>query len=117
MRLRNAERYGSDPTILPISKTLRQSVKNAKRRQGILGDPKPYTRAEIAARDGYRCGLCHRKVDMRLSGLHPKGPTIDHIIPLSVSRDDRRTNVQLAHRFCNLSKGARVANEQLTLIG
>lgn len=77
----------------------------------------PYTLAEIAQRDGFRCGLCRRKVRMDLSGLHPRGPTIDHIVPLSISRDDRRTNVQLAHRRCNVIKRDRDGGQQLALIG
>jgi 5-methylcytosine-specific restriction endonuclease McrA len=90
--------------------------KNIKRRSNdVLSEP--YTLAEIAARDSFRCGLCHRKVSMSLSGLHPKGPTIDHIIPLSISRDDRRANVQLAHRICNTRKNVRAVGEQLLLIG
>lgn len=117
MQLRNAERYGTDLETPRASKTLRNSVKNAQRRQKILKDAVPYTLAEIARRDGFRCGLCDRKVDMNLSGMVRKGPTIDHVVPLSISRDDRRTNVQLAHRFCNLSKGAKVGNIQLALIG
>ena len=63
--------------------------KNIKRRGADITS-EPYTLTEIAERDGFRCGLCRRKVNMRLSGMHPKGPTIDHIIPLSVSRDDTR---------------------------
>jgi 5-methylcytosine-specific restriction endonuclease McrA len=45
-------------------------------------------------------------LDMQLSGLHKHGPTIDHIIPLMLSKDDRRNNVQLAHRTCNIRKSA-----------
>lgn len=87
------------------------------RRQEILKDATPYTLAEIALRDTFRCGLCGGKVDMSLSGMTSEGPTIDHVVPLSVSRDDRRANVQLAHRFCNLSKGARTGEVQLAPIG
>lgn len=90
--------------------------KNIKRRGGdIISEP--YTLAEIAERDGRRCGLCGREVDMRLSGMLPDGPTIDHIVPLSISRDDTRPNVQLAHRACNVRKGARDGGQQLALIG
>ena len=110
-------RYPHLAAMAPVSRTLRNAVKNAKRRQEILKDPEPYTLAEIARRDGYRCGLCHGKVDMSLNGMVRDGPTIDHVVPLSLSRDDRRSNVQLAHRFCNLSKGARAGNVQLALAG
>jgi 5-methylcytosine-specific restriction endonuclease McrA len=90
--------------------------KNRKRRgPDIISEP--YTLAEIAARDGYRCGLCRRKVNMALKNPHPQAPTIDHVIPLSISRDDTRVNVQLAHRGCNVAKGVRAVGEQLALIG
>lgn len=116
--LRVAERYaGIDPSAWAASRTLRNSVKNARRRAEVIKDPVPYTLAEIARRDGYRCGLCRRKVDMSLSGMERQGPTIDHIVPLSVSKDDRRTNVQLAHRACNIRKHNRVGDVQLMLIG
>jgi 5-methylcytosine-specific restriction endonuclease McrA len=107
-RLAAAERNGTDPAAYMASRTLRQHEKNARRRQGITKDPVPYTRAEIAERDGYRCGLCGEPVDTTLSGMNRLGPTIDHIVPLSLSHDDRRTNVQLAHRFCNLRKHNRI---------
>jgi 5-methylcytosine-specific restriction endonuclease McrA len=45
------------------------------------------------------------------------GPTIDHIVPLSISRDDTRTNVHLAHWLCNGRKTNRGGGEQLLLIG
>jgi 5-methylcytosine-specific restriction endonuclease McrA len=89
--------------------------KNSQRYTNLVSEP--YTLAEIAARDRYRCGLCRRKVNMRLSGSDPQGPTIDHVIPLLISRDDTRANVQLAHRTCNIAKGARSGGEQLALIG
>jgi hypothetical protein len=90
--------------------------KNRQRRgDDIISEP--YVLAEIAKRDRFRCGLCHRKVNMRLSGLHPQGPTIDHIIPLVISRDDTRANVQLAHRRCNVAKHTRAVGEQLLLFG
>jgi 5-methylcytosine-specific restriction endonuclease McrA len=48
---------------------------------------------------------------------HPKAPTIDHIVPWSVSKDDSRANVQLAHFLCNSLKSAGGGGEQLLLIG
>lgn len=77
----------------------------------------PYTLAEVAERDGDRCGLCGRKVDMRRRNPHPLAPTIDHVLPISRGGDDTRANVQLAHRACNIAKGARGGGEQLALIG
>lgn len=76
----------------------------------------PYTLAEIAARDGHRCQLCRRKVDMSLTGSAPKAPSIDHVVPLVDGGDDTRANVQLAHFGCNSRKGAR-GSQQLALVG
>src|SRR6266496_3034354 len=96
-------RSGKEPSE-KSSRHLYWAVKNAQRRQDILKDPVPYTLGEVAERDGFCCQLCDREVDVSLSGMERWGPTIDHVIPLIVSKDDRRVNVQLAHRFCNLSK-------------
>lgn len=110
---------GTKPLCKPCARVAeleRARRKNRKRRYvGIVHEP--YTLAQIAERDGFRCGLCRRKVDMRLKNPHPMAPTIDHIIPLIFSMDDTRVNVQLAHRSCNTAKGARCGGEQLALIG
>lgn len=63
--------------------------------------------ADIAKRDGYRCHLCNRKVDMSLSGDHKQGPTIDHLVPISKGGEDVESNVALAHRSCNCARGNR----------
>ncbi|MDX2892491.1 HNH endonuclease signature motif containing protein [Streptomyces scabiei] len=76
----------------------------------------PYTLAEIAARDGGRCGLCGRRVSMKWKAPHPKSPTIDHLMPVSEGGDDSRANVQLAHWGCNSAKCNR-GSQQLALIG
>jgi len=76
----------------------------------------PYTLADIARRDRYRCQLCHRTVDMSVSWPHPESPTIDHVVPLADGGDDTRANVQLAHLGCNSRKGAR-GSQQLALVG
>ncbi len=91
--------------------------KNRRRRalkRGAISEP--YTLAEIAKRDRYRCQLCHLKVDMRLSKPHTRSPTIDHVVPLSEGGDDTRANVQLAHLGCNSRKGVGGV-QQLALVG
>ena len=47
---------------------------------------------------------------------HPSAPTIDHIVPWSISKDDTRANVQLAHFICNSRKWTR-GSQQLALFG
>jgi 5-methylcytosine-specific restriction endonuclease McrA len=56
------------------------------------------------------CAKCDERVDLSLSGAHPMGPTLDHIIPFSVRPDLEydETNIQLMHRRCNQSKSAAV---------
>jgi 5-methylcytosine-specific restriction endonuclease McrA len=66
-----------------------------------------YTMAGVAARDHHVCHLCEGTVDMRLPGTDPNGPTIDHLVPISNGGVDSPDNVALAHRACNVSRGAR----------
>ncbi|GIH91954.1 HNH endonuclease [Planobispora siamensis] len=91
--------------------------KNRRRRAAKRGAPsEPYSLTEIAARDGYRCQLCRRKVNMSLKVPNRMAPTIDHVIPIFRGGDDTRANVQLAHFGCNSAKRDR-GGQQLALIG
>jgi hypothetical protein len=88
-----------------------------RRRALKLGVPsEPYTLAEIAQRDRYRCGLCRKRVAMTQAVPHPKAPTIDHVVPMADGGDDTRANVQLAHFLCNSLKCTQ-GTQQLMLIG
>ena len=80
------------------------------------GDPL-LERNQIAKRDGYRCGLCGKKVDMRLRYPKAGAPSIDHVIPLSLGGGNDLANLQLTHLGCNLAKRATAANEQLRAFG
>lgn len=91
--------------------------KNRRRRAVKRGaTSEPYTLAEIAVRDGRRCQLCRRKVNMNLRAPNRMAPTIDHVIPIFHGGDDTRANVQLAHYGCNSRKRDR-GSQQLALIG
>lgn len=70
-------------------------------------------RDAVAKRDGYRCGICSRKVDMARQWPHPLSPSLDHIVPLSAGGGHEMANVQLAHLRCNVSKGARGVDQML----
>jgi len=80
-------------------------------------EPPDYTLSEVGARDGWRCHLCNKKVRRDLSGDHPDGPTIDHLVPVSDRDNCRNTakNVALAHRRCNIKRSNR-GPAQLRLI-
>jgi 5-methylcytosine-specific restriction endonuclease McrA len=74
-----------------------------------------YSIQDLIKRDRCVCHLCGRKVNPHLSGMHPKGPTVDHLVPLSAGGDDELSNVALAHRACNVKRGTR-GEVQLRLI-
>jgi len=89
--------------------------KNRRRRAAKRGGAsEPYTLAEVAARDDFRCRLCGDPVPMTVRVPDPLAPTIDHIMPVSKGGDDTRANVQLAHFRCNSVKGNRVEVAPLT---
>lgn len=58
----------------------------------------------VYARSDGRCVLCSEPVD-------PDEATIDHIVPKSRGGEDAPENWQLAHRWCNTSKGPRLTGE------
>jgi 5-methylcytosine-specific restriction endonuclease McrA len=52
------------------------------------------------------CALCGQPVDKTLPHLDDWAAEVDEIIPVSLGGSpDRWTNVQLAHRICNRTKG------------
>lgn len=71
---------------------------------------------EIYLRDGWRCQICGGQVDKRSKVPHPKAPTMDHIIPVSLGGPHTRQNLRLAHFLCNSKRGNR-ESAQLHLIG
>lgn len=94
----------------------RERYRRKNRARRTKRKPGTYTLHGLAERDGRTCHICGGKVDMRLSGMHPKGATIDHLVPLSAGGLDEPTNVALAHRKCNVDRG--VGGEvQLRLVG
>ena len=104
-------------TCRPVFQQATDRRKNTKRRGARRNGPVDnYTLREIAERDGHRCHICKRKVDMALGGFDHYGPTIDHLIPIVAGGRDTRDNVRLAHRLCNCLRqdGGEV---QLLLVG
>ena len=66
---------------------------------------------KVMERDNGICKLCGQpinKADFSSKSVGPLYPTIDHIIPLSKGGGHTWDNVQLAHMYCNSTKGDRV---------
>lgn len=58
----------------------------------------------------WQCQLCGKDTPRALMGTIDKAaPELDHVVPLAKGGDHVRSNVQLACRECNLSKGAKTA--------
>ncbi len=96
-----------------------RKARNRARRRVLLQRliVESFALAEIAVRDGKRCGICHGRVLMGRAVPHPKAPTMDHILPLAAGGEHSRSNMQLAHFICNSLKSDRVNDIQLPLFG
>jgi 5-methylcytosine-specific restriction endonuclease McrA len=84
----------------------RVRARTARRRAQRLALPhEDIESAVVFDRDGGLCGICGNPVDS--NDWH-----LDHIVPLSRGGHHTYENVQVSHPFCNLSKGARLPDEQ-----
>lgn len=90
--------------------TRKMSKRAGSKRSGLV------SRAEIAERDAWRCGICGGRVSKARKHPDPLAPSIDHVVPLAAGGTNDSTNLQLAHLRCNLSKRDRPANDQLRLV-
>jgi 5-methylcytosine-specific restriction endonuclease McrA len=76
--------------------------------------------AYLADRDGKRCAICRKTINITLSSGprgNPLGASIDHVIPRSRGGSDDLANLRLAHWKCNNQRGNRGGDEQLRLVG
>lgn len=74
------------------------------------------TRANVLEVHGAVCGRCSEPIDLELSGLHPRGLTLGHIVPASrPGGSDDPGNLRPEHRSCNLAAGARCTPPRATI--
>lgn len=85
-----------------------------RKRNAYIEDVSP---AKVFQRDGYRCHICRRKTTPAKVVPHPRAPTVDHLIPLSLGGAHEMANVATACFLCNCTKGATGSGDQLALIG
>lgn len=84
-------------------------TRNYRRRAGDTAPLRPRKQplvnlADIAKRDGYKCGICGKPVDMKRKHPDPGFPSLDHIAPLSAGGDALDpSNLRLTHLRCNVT--------------
>lgn len=80
----------------------------ARRRSVIARGDRAITWLAVGERDGWRCHLCAKPVPKVAGGAsRPDGATVDHLVPIARGGEHVWSNVALAHRACNVSRGAR----------
>lgn len=91
-RVHQAERHCQCGQQIPLQRqacddcvreSARQVRRRRKARQRGAKTTERYKFSDIAARDRYHCGICHKRVAMTKTVPHPKAPTIDHVVPLA----------------------------------
>lgn len=97
----------ANPDQVMLSRAQGRAVRRARMRAALV---EKVDYAEIIKRDRGRCHLCGKRVAKREIQL-------DHIVPLAVGGEHSAANLAVAHARCNLSKGAKPANDQLRLVG
>lgn len=109
-------RYCEECAVKRFAVTQR-NCEQRRRAQKSGAESEKFSSTDIYERDGWRCGLCRRRVNKRLVWPHPMSASLDHTIPLVHGGPHTRANVKLAHLRCNVRKNAGGGNEQLLLIG
>jgi hypothetical protein len=90
---------------LKCSRKFGKRIRRMRERAQRHGCPAEYVDVwEIARRDGWKCGICGRRVDKNLAYPDPKSASLDHIIPLAGGGSHTCANAQLAHLRCNVVK-------------
>lgn len=79
-------------------------IRDARKRTNIVESISPLA---VYNRDGWRCGICGKRVNKQLRYPHPMSASVDHIIPLVHGGTHTFGNVQCTHLLCNMKKGAR----------
>jgi 5-methylcytosine-specific restriction endonuclease McrA len=97
--------------------TTARGESEARRAQRVRnGDPDIHW-LPLGERDGWKCHICGKKVP-QVAGTAERmdGATVDHLLPIASGGEHTWANVALAHRRCNISRGARGV-AQLRLVG
>lgn len=122
----NAKKYNSKPGVKERKKEYAKAYNaaNLDKFRGYEAEKRAlkqqlpsekFSHEEIFERDGWVCQLCFESVPRDLTDqYHPLYPNLDHIIPLkaAIPLDENpghvRSNVQLTHRVCNVTKKNKI---------
>lgn len=88
-------------------KSQAQRAVDARRNQKRRAAGPAIDRTALIRERGEKCHLCGKRIDLRLSGLHPMGLHIEHLVPVSDGGTNDLDNLHIAHRVCNLKRGNR----------
>jgi hypothetical protein len=118
--IRELLRIRADPAMAYASHRAKDRLRCARRRSHTavalveIVDPDV-----VFERDGWRCHICRKRINRKLTGQDAMGPTIDHLVPISEGGEHSYANVRTAHRRCNSRKcaGHVPGGEQLALLG
>lgn len=84
------------------------------RKRGV-SNAEAVDRIKVFEADGYRCHICKHLTDPTTTFPHPRYPTIDHIVPISLGGQHSQENCATACHGCNLRKNATGVGDQLRL--
>lgn len=102
--------------VIAHSRKIRSLAEHRRRLATNQGDAGIDWRS-VGERDNWKCHLCGLAVVHQAGTAHvPLGATVDHLVPIAANGEHRWTNVALAHRRCNLSRGTNGV-AQLRLVG
>lgn len=100
---------------------IKESItKNIKERTDLKhkGVIEKFHKYDVFERDRYICQYCRCKTSFNHKNhLHPKYPSLDHIIPRAKGGDHTMKNTQCLCRKCNNIKSKNQRQDQLLLFG
>jgi len=102
----------------PETRRRSNRVWTAKRRALTRGaDAENVDREAVGERDGWRCGICAKRIDPELVWPAPKSQSLDHIVPLSLGGQHTYLNTRIAHLDCNVRRSNKPEADQMILFG
>lgn len=114
------ERYPEERYAFPVDPEAKRKrdLVSAKRRRAAQrrADAENVDRELVGDRDGWRCGVCRKRVDKALLYPDPMSQSLDHVMPIVDGGLHTYANTRITHLSCNLTRGRMGGGEQLALM-